>query len=161
MIARFNPTGTHIHKGFLKVRVDLYPEPTDKTYAIHHIQVPDPESRLYKKGYRGKLDEMDSPIDQGDYNAWYESLPKIWRTNPCLCHFIKVDAGTTLSGLTDYVKGILDKNTILELDDILSKVDVDHPRLSRIMNAKSGTGSKVSFAPIDLNSRLSLLEIEV
>ena len=133
MIAKFNPTGTHIHKGFLKVRIDLYPEIGDKTYEIHHVQVPDPKS----------------------------SLSKIWQTNPCLCHFIKVEAGTTLSGLTDYVRSILDKNTVLELDDLLSKVNIDHTRLSQVMKSKCGTGGKASHVPIDLNSRLSSLEAKV
>lgn len=29
MIVKFNPTGTHVHKGFLKVRIDLYPDTAD------------------------------------------------------------------------------------------------------------------------------------
>lgn len=37
MKARFNTTGTHVRDGVLKVRIDLYPDPADKTYTWHHV----------------------------------------------------------------------------------------------------------------------------
>lgn len=37
MIIKLNPTGTHVHKRQLKVRIDIYPDPTDKTYPLHYV----------------------------------------------------------------------------------------------------------------------------
>lgn len=38
MIAKFNPSGTHIHNGSLKIRFDFYPEISDKAYSIHLLK---------------------------------------------------------------------------------------------------------------------------
>ncbi len=57
MLAKFNPTGTHVHKGFLKVRIDLYPDIGDKTYPIHHILVP----VIPPEGYPGAVDNEGNP----------------------------------------------------------------------------------------------------
>ena len=37
MLIKFNPTGTHIHKGYLKIRLDVYPSSTDKTYIQQYV----------------------------------------------------------------------------------------------------------------------------
>jgi len=136
MIIKFNPTGTHIHKGLLKVRVDLYPEPTDKTYTLHHIQVPDITSRAYLKGYKGKLDEFGSPINQEDYNLWIESLPKIWQLSPCLCHFIVVPETIILADVNEYVARLFDKDTVATLDNALVQPNAIH-LVSTYMRGKS------------------------
>ncbi len=44
-IIKFNPTGTHLKDGYLKIRFDIYPKPTDKSYAVpsrlsHFVTVP-------------------------------------------------------------------------------------------------------------------------
>jgi len=122
MRLQFNPTGTHIHKGFLKVRVDLYPEPTDKTYVLHHIQVP----VIPPEGYRGKVDEFGSPINQDDYNLWIESLPKVWQLNPCLCHFVAVPENFMLPDLQEYLARLFNPDSIATLDNVLVQPNSIH-----------------------------------
>jgi len=159
MIAKFNPTGTHMHNGFLKVRIDLYPEVGDKTYAIHHIQVP----IFPLEGYLGEVDKEGVPIDQTNYDAWVNGLPKVWQLNPCLCYFIAIDPDASLDNLTQYVRGIFDKKTLRELDDLLSEPKTDLVKLGQVMKPKCGTGKQVllSIDIIKLNSRLSLLGVKV
>lgn len=158
MIAKFNPTGTHIHKGFLKVRIDLYPEPTDKTYAIHHVERVDVNSKQFKRGYKGEMDETGSPTDIDAYNTWRSSLPKVWKTNPCLCHFVKIDADTPLDD--SLVKQVFDSTIVVELDDALSKGNTQ--RVSQIMKPKSGNGRSVKAVDIEgLNNRLLSPEVKV
>lgn len=161
MIAKFNPTGTHVHKGFLKVRIDLYPDVGDKTYQIHHVQVP----VIPPGGYQGKLGEMGSPVDVDNYNNWIDSLPKAWQLNPTLCHFIKIDQDTSLASLDGIVRGIFGKETLDQLDDILSKPDIS--QVKQVMKSKLGTGRELPIE-IDipkltdnLNTRFAGLEIEV
>lgn len=159
MKARFNPTGTHIHKGFLKVRIDLYSELGNKTYPIHYVQVP----VIPLEGYQGEVNEEGSPVNVDDYNGWIESLPKIWQLNPCLCHFIKVNPDISLLELSVKLREFFDAKTLLELDDALSKFET--LRVQQIMRTKLGDGqviSKVTKGDIDkLNTRLSALEIKV
>ena len=65
MNVKFNPTGTHLHKGHLKIRLDVYPDVTAKTYPLHHIQVP----VIPEAGYPGEVDKFGAPIDRADYDA--------------------------------------------------------------------------------------------
>lgn len=88
----FNPTGTHVKQNiktddkFLKVRIDFFPEETEKTYQLHYVYVPVfPET-----GYPGKVDKEGNPIDQNAYNMWVASLPHIWKLNPAICCFFTV-----------------------------------------------------------------------
>jgi len=119
---RFNPTGTHIHKDFLKVRLDLHPDPTDKTYAMHYIQVP----VFPPEGYQGRVDEMGNPVDQRHYDRWVSRLPKIWQLNPCLCHFIVVPEMVGLRDISAFIPQIFDKGTLATLDDALIRPDAIH-----------------------------------
>ncbi len=153
MIAKFNSTGTHhIHKGFLKVRIDLIPEPGDKTYSIHHVQVP----VIPPEGYRGKVDEMGGPVDIDDYKSWIDGLPKVWQTNPALSHFVKINADTVLDEV--FAKQVFD--SAVEIDDALSKSDTQ--RVSQLMRTKCGNGGKVAGVDIsELNNILPSLEIKV
>lgn len=185
MIARFNPTGTHVHKGFLKVRIDLYPDITSKTYPIHHIQVPVyPDIEAPLNGYPGEKtwveshevwDEIDEifieveghwvPSDWEDYNNWVEGLPKVWQLNPCLCHFIKIDQDTALASLNGIVRAIFNKPTVAQLDDLLSKLDT--PQVAKLMRSKVGAGKQlppqanIPEIIASLNAHFVNLEIEV
>ena len=156
MIAKFNPTGTHIHNGFLKARIDLYPEPTDKTYAMHHVQVP----VIPLEGFTGKLDKMGSPVDQNAYTVWLDGLPKVWQLNPALCHFITIKADTTPLQLVQMVKELFDKTTLSQLDDLLSQPIIN---LSGVTKLKTqAITEKVASADIGaLNARLSSFEVTV
>ncbi len=159
MIVKFNPTGTHAHKGFLKVRFDLYPDIGDKTYPIHHVQVP----VIPPEGYQGEVDADGRSLDQNDYNNWIDSLPKVWQLNPALCHFIKVNPDISSAELDVKIRGLFTRQTLLNLDDALSKSDAHN--VQQIMKTKLGDGqvvSKFEVAGKDaLNARLSTLEIEV
>ena len=46
MIAKINTSGTHIQKGYLKIRIDLYPEPGEKTYAQCYVNGEEGEKQL-------------------------------------------------------------------------------------------------------------------
>lgn len=163
MIAKFEPSGTHFHKGKMKVRIDLYPEPTDKTYAQQYVDKP----IIPSKGYRGIIDREGMPANLADYTQWIDSLPKAKVLNPCLCHFITIDEDTSLIALTDYVKGIFDKATLAKLDNLLSAEITDRTRLAQIMKPRCGMGKLLSaradVARIKntLNSRFLDLEVRV
>lgn len=132
MIAKFNSTGTHIHKGFLKVRIDLYPKSTDKTCPIHYVD---------------EVDEEGKPTG-------FKQL------NPCLCHFLIVDPSISLVEIAQKVRGVFDSQTILNLDDALSKFDIG--RVQQIMSPKCGMASKVVSVDIaQINSKLASLEVRV
>jgi len=151
MIAKFNPTGTHTHKGLLKVRIDLYPEPSDKTYSIHYV------------------DKPVCPYTEEELaNEELQKLvPKVKALNPCLCHFITIDEDMPLGSLVHYVKAIFDKTTLSELDDLLSNVDIDRGKVSRLMRAKCGTGkvlppnANVAKILSKVNTRFVGLEVKV
>ncbi len=142
-VAKFNPTGTHVKDGRLKVRIDIYPNPGTKTYDIHHIEVP----VIPPEGYPGEVDKDGNPLNYEDYETWLESLPKVWQTNPFLCHFIVIDKDMFRDALEQYVKEIFDQATLTALDDELSKVD--QPTIyevNRIMSSKTGSDAKLSIS---------------
>lgn len=160
MRIEFNPTGTHVHKDFLNIRLDFYPDPTDKTYAIHHIQVP----VIPQDGYTGEvklvaLEDGGFPFDEHvivlewrqaqavvpasmeDYDAWFDGLPRVWQTNPCLCHFVVIEESTTLRGLEDFIADAFDKDTIASLDTYLAKPKTN-PLLSSLLRYRSKLAHK-------------------
>lgn len=112
MLAKFEPSGTHIQHGYLKVRIDLFPKPTDKTYPIHYVDKP----KIPDGGYPGEKDERGTPKNNEDYNAWIKSLPTFKELNPCLCHFIKISEDTTKAELRAIIKDTFDKTTVPIVD---------------------------------------------
>lgn len=185
MIARFNPTGTHIHKGFLKVRIDLYPEPTDKTFAIHWIDRPprllgetepvspelkDAATFAYICPQHGEFEVIsDIPKPSEQCPACGQPCVRPKQLNPCLCHFITIDADTSFDSVVSYVQGIFGKETLDRLDDLLGRIDIPENRhkVGQIMRPKYGIGKVL---PLDtnvpklqkgLNSRFAGLEIKV
>jgi len=110
MIIKFNPTGTHIRKGFLKVRVDLYPEPMDKTYVLHYVDHYDQEPTQ---------EELDNP-------ALLALVPTHKEVNPCLCHFITIPETASLLDITAYLQKLFDKDTVASLDDYLTRPNASH-----------------------------------
>jgi hypothetical protein len=121
----FNPTGTHIHKGFLKVRLDFYPEESDLTYQLHHVSVP----VIPEGGYIGSKDAEGSPLDSVAYQIWEDSLPHVFQDNPCLCHFIEIDEDTSLEELQKHLNKIFDEDTLATIDSTMILPDSAH-RLS-------------------------------
>lgn len=146
MKIKFNPTGTHV-KGFLKVRLDLYPDVGDKTYSIHWVDKPD---RPYTE------EELADETLQ-------DLVPKHKELNPCLCHFIRVNPDISLLELQMKVKEFFDSKTLLDLDDALSKFNT--LKVQQIMKTKLGDGqvvSKFTGDEIDaLNTKLSSLKVKV
>ncbi len=122
----FNSSGTHVHKDALKVRLDLYPSETDKSYSQNYIYVP----VIPETGYPGKVDKEGNPINQEDYKKWLDSLPHIWKLNPCLSVFVKVDENITKELLTQYIGDIYKPDVLATLDNALVASTKEQPHLS-------------------------------
>jgi len=136
MLIKFNPTGTQIVKGRLVVRLDFYPSVNDKAYRYHYVSVP----VIPPEGYLGKVDNRGNPLDDNTFNAWLESLPHVWRLNPCLCHFINVDEGIKLQKLRDFITQTFDKNILANISDAVILSNSAH--LLHFMKAKSVQSSR-------------------
>ena len=150
MIVRFEPSGTHVHHGYLKVRLDVFPDLSDKTYVLHHVLMP----VFPPEGYPGEVDEFGEPKDIEDYNKWLDGLPTAWQLNPMLMHFLKVDADITRADLETFIAAVFDASTLSELDNALSADDTIED-VKRIMKTKSGTGKPVDNVDIiAINARL-------
>ncbi len=147
MIAKFNPTGTHVHQGKLKIRIDIYPSASDKVYARHYVDKP---VREYTET---ELEDKDLRV----------LVPTKKELNPCLCHFIQVDENITKQTLAGYIRSILTKNILSELDDALDKGNTN--RVHQLMRGRIGSGKSVQKLStqklIGLNSRLDSLGVGV
>jgi len=138
---RFEPSGTHVDsKGNLKIRLDFYPGPEDKSYAQQHVYVVDESSPEYLAGYPGEVDKDGNPVDEIDYQKWIDDLPHVWRTNPCLCHFLTVKPDITLAELDSLVKSMFPSSVTATIDDSASKVNSAH-LLSPYMRDKTVTSA--------------------
>lgn len=117
MIALFEPSGTHIHKGVLQVRVDLYPQVEDRTSLMHYV------------------DHFDrSPTAEEIADSYLLSLiPTHKEMNPCLCHFISVPE--TVSDLRGYIHQTFDYATLATLDNVLTLPNSAH-YVSPLMQSK-------------------------
>ena len=119
---RFEPSGTSVHKGDLKIRLDFYPQPEDKSYESQHVYVIDETSSEFLDGYKGAVDDKNgNPLDEVDYQKWLDGLPHIWRVNPCLSHFLTVKPDITLTELDQIVSTMFSGNVTATIDDIMSK----------------------------------------
>jgi hypothetical protein len=123
----FEPSGTHWHKGQLKGRLDLFPEPLEKSYAKNYVYVP----VVPEGGYTGKVNESGQPIDQKAYDKWLASLPHIWQLNPCLSIFVGIDENTTKTLFDEFIKDTYTKDVLATIDNIMSsKSTPEQPHLS-------------------------------
>ena len=159
MYIKFEPSGTHVHKDHLKVRLDFFPDPADKAYAIHYVYVP----VFPPEGYPGKVDADGYPTNQVQYDKWVASLPHIWQLNPCICVFIRVDENITKEFLTQYIGDIYTANVIATLDNALIQPNSAH-LVSPYMKDKSTLSSvkTLSFdeaAKNEINTRLAGLNL--
>ncbi len=154
MKIKFNPTGIHIRKGKLLIRLDLYPDSTYKTYALQYIDV-----------FARELTEEEKENIDGVLTEKAKELQKLVPTkkqlNPFLCHFIAIDPKMRKKQLSKYIKKIFDIKTLTKLDDILS-TDNRKDELYPILQGKLGDGKadvkadKVNIEKI--KSRFSGLE---
>jgi hypothetical protein len=124
----FNPTGTHVKQNiktgdkFLKVRLDFYPEETEKTYQQHYVYVPVfPET-----GYPGKVDEFGNPTNQVQYDKWVEGLPHIWQLNPAICCFFTVPENIQVADFLLELANRFKPDDIATLDNYLILPDSAH-----------------------------------
>ncbi len=90
-----NKTGCCERKGNVQVRLDFYLEPEDPRYNELYLELVDTKSSEYLAGYKGKVDKQGNPIDQADYDKWYDSLPKVWQNTPFHSHFLYFDPDVT------------------------------------------------------------------
>ena len=90
MYFKVEPTGCCERKGLVQVRYCLYLDPGDIGYDAHHVQMP----VIPPEGYPGKIDGM-IPVDQDDYQKWFDGLDKIWHDNPFHNHFCQFEANVT------------------------------------------------------------------
>lgn len=137
MIIKFNPTGTHVHKDRLKIRLDFYPDPTDKTYAQQYV------------------DEV----------VWDEEKQETVPTgakqlNPCLCHFLIIDTDITAQKLTDKIQELFPKDVVVAIDSALS--DGNRQAFQALINPRCGSGKIVYGDPSNaINQVLSAVQVEV
>lgn len=123
--AKVNKSGTHIHKDFLKVRVDIYPDVESKTYHLHYVD---------------KLDRLPTEEEMADKEK-FDLIPTHKELNPCLCHFITVNPKITKKQLVREVQQLFTTNTISRLDSALSTSN--SLLVNQIMQSKSGNGRKL------------------
>lgn len=151
----FNSTGTHLKKDQLKVRLDFYPDETEKTYQKHYVYVP----VFPPEGYPGKIDAEGNPVDPKAYNDWVAALPHIWKLNPCLCAFIRVGQDVTKEILTEYIGDIYKSDVLATIDDSLIQTNSAH-LISPYMRSKTLLSSAKTLTfdeqiKADINDRLA------
>lgn len=110
--AVFNPSGTKIENNILFVRFDLYPSSNSKSYNIHYIEKPITQ-------YAGKLDNDGVPIDQDDFDKWFNEVEKIRVLNPVCCVFVPINESTSVDQLYNHTSDFF-SSYILELIDNLA-----------------------------------------
>jgi hypothetical protein len=140
---KFNPTGTHIKDGYLKIRLDFYPSEGSKCYDQYHVYVVDTTSAEYLAGYTGKVDKEGVPLDPVDYEKWLDGLPHIWQLNPALCHFLTVKPDITQVELDTIIKATFDADVVVTIDNIMIQEDSAH-LISPYMRDKTVTSDAVS-----------------
>lgn len=149
MKVKVNPTGTHEHRGKVKIRLDLYPGAKNKRlHALHYVKHPD---REYTKA------ELED-------EALRALVPTHKALNPCLCRFVTVDEDITPDELKKLMRQTFDKNTLRILEDALCRDD-GLRTVQIVMQGKRGRGSRVrSFSKAKrdkLNACLADVEVVV
>lgn len=155
---KFNPTGTHIKNRLLKVRLDIYiDDPTGKTYGEHYIQVP-------TEPLPDDVDDKDGNIIQAKFDQWWATVPKIWRLNPALCHFVTVPETVELADLQEYVARLFDADTVATLDNALVQLksaDLIAPymKAKRPFSTEKVVSKDYADLIIVVNKRLGILSV--
>lgn len=147
MRAKINPTGTHVKDGLLKVRLDLYPEPADKTYALHYVD---------------KLDREPTEEELSDPEK-VARVPVHRELNPCLCHFITVPEDITGEQLLACIEQLFTPDCLATLDDALVRPDAVHYISPYMKSRPEMAASRIKTADNDaliaaVNNRLNGLE---
>jgi hypothetical protein len=94
---KVEPTGVCNRNGLLQVRFSFYLYSSDYGYNKTHVQIPViPES-----GYTGAVDASGTATNSAKYQAWENSLPKVWQDTPFYNHFVYADPEISDSELMD------------------------------------------------------------
>jgi len=93
MFFKIENSGCEEEKGFIKIRFDLFLDPMD--YRYNETYYLWPTSEAYGDGYKGVLDGNELPIDQNDYDTWWDSLEKEWVHAPFQSHFVYFESTVT------------------------------------------------------------------
>ena len=96
-------SGCVVRKGNCQIRLDFYLEPDDPRYNDKYLHLVDTTSPEWLAGYKGKVDEFGIPIDQEDYDTWFESLPRVWVNTPFHSHFIYLPPTFTNKDIEDAI----------------------------------------------------------
>lgn len=149
------PSGTHVHKEKLKIRLDFYPDEADKSYFPHYIYSP----VIPADGFPGEVDENKKPVSRKDYDDWIAALPRIWQINPSLCAFVEVHQDITKKLLLEWCNDILKADEIATIDDIMAKQEPGHFISPFMRNKRILYSQKVktfdALIKNDINNRLS------
>ena len=128
MYIKVEPSGCCERKGMVQIRLCMYLDPTDYGYERHYVNVIDTNSAAYLKGYKGEVDAMGRPIDQADYDSWFNSLPKVWQNNPFHNHFVYVEPDITDIEIMQIGEAFLAKSYVRWGNN--EKLDLKNPPIS-------------------------------
>jgi len=121
LYCRFEPSGTHIEDGQLKIRLDIFPSETSYCWEARHVLVPDENSIEYLAGYPGEKNDNGYPVDIDTYNIWLSQLPHIWQTNPMLSVFISVNPLVSSEEISNWLTSHFLLETLSIVDDLVSR----------------------------------------
>ena len=93
--AALNKSGCDVRKGNCQLRLDFFLDEGAPRYADRYLYLVDTTSDEYLAGYKGEVGKDGQPIDQADYDKWYEELPRIWQNTPFHSHFVYFDSDFT------------------------------------------------------------------
>jgi hypothetical protein len=133
MRIQINTTGTHIHKGLLKVRFDFIPDVEDKTYVKHYVE---------------HFDELGNSL--GFY------------VNSCLSHFVVVPETISLDSLKTFAQTVFSKDLITSLDNYLLLPNSAHyiselMRPRSVLSAEIVKSTNIAYLIDSVNASLSSL----
>jgi hypothetical protein len=95
MYVKIEPSGCCQRNGMVQVRLAMYLDKQDYGYEKHHVQVPVIPPSGYPYG------------DAVAFQAWLNTLPKVWQDNPFHNHFIQVEPTTTDKEIADIARAFL------------------------------------------------------
>jgi len=157
----FEPSGTHLKGDSLKIRLDLFPDVGEKSYAQNYVYVP----VIPVGGYPGKVGADGSPASQKAYDTWLAGLPHIWRLNPCLSVFVRVDENITSELLTQFIGDVYKSDVLATIDDAMGRTGLGSAHLISPYMKDKTTLSSVKTTTFDaatktfIETRLSGLSI--
>lgn len=131
-IIKFEPSGTHVADGFLKVRLDFYPSEDSKAYVHYYVDV------------------LDRPPTEEEIKdpKLFDLIPTHKELTPALCAFVKVPADIDKTQLSDYVLKVFNADMVATLEDIVIQSDSSHLISSYLYN-KLRTAPSVSKTAIN------------